>query len=229
MNETKGERTAQRILDAAEILFARKGYEAASLREIAALAGIRQPGLYNHFASKEELYRAVLDRGLQPLVELMVGLLDAPIRQANMIDLPGRMTDLLARHPNISALLMQSMHTANDAGVLIAREWLDRLLDHGRQVNEASDFADDDASTYYVSATTGAVLERRNDTWRWWDFFWMLHNMDYADRTSFNHPLVITAGIAMAWLAVTGFWLLFRTMWRHDFVWIRIGRRDHQH
>lgn len=91
------------------------------------------------------------------------------------------------------------------------------------------DFADDDASTYYVSATTGAVLERRNDTWRWWDFFWMLHNMDYADRTSFNHPLVITAGIAMAWLAVTGFWLLFRTMWRHDFVWIRIGRRDHQH
>ncbi len=146
MNETKGERTAQRILDAAEILFARKGYEAASLREIAALAGIRQPGLYNHFASKEELYRAVLDRGLQPLVELMVGLLDAPIRQANMIDLPGRMTDLLARHPNISALLMQSMHTANDAGVLIAREWLDRLLDHGRQVNEASDFADDDAA-----------------------------------------------------------------------------------
>ena len=83
------------------------------------------------------------------------------------------------------------------------------------------EFADDGASTYYVSATTGAVLERRNDTWRWWDFFWMLHNMDYADRTSFNHPLIITAAIAMAWLAVTGFWLLFRTMWRHDFAWIR--------
>ena len=86
------------------------------------------------------------------------------------------------------------------------------------------DFADDDASTYYVSATTGAVLERRNDTWRWWDFFWMLHNMDYSDRSSFNHPLIITAGVAMAWLAVTGFWLLFRTMWRHDFAWF--GRRQ---
>lgn len=82
------------------------------------------------------------------------------------------------------------------------------------------DFADNDASDYYVSATTGVLLERRNNTWRWWDFFWMLHNMDYADRTSFNHPLIITAGIAMAWLAVTGFWLLFRTMWRHDFAWI---------
>ncbi len=83
------------------------------------------------------------------------------------------------------------------------------------------DFRDEPNSSYYVSGTTGAILERRNDTWRWWDFFWMLHNMDYADRTSFNHPLIITVGFAMAWLAVTGFWLLFRTMWRHDFSALR--------
>lgn len=144
-SETKGERTAQRILDAAEMLFARKGYNAASLRDIAALAGIHQPGLYNHFVSKEELYRAVLDRGLQPLVALMGDLLDVPIPQADMIELPGRMTDLLARHPNISALLMQSMRSTDDASVRIAQEWLDRLLDHGRQVNEASDFEGDAA------------------------------------------------------------------------------------
>lgn len=83
------------------------------------------------------------------------------------------------------------------------------------------DFGDEINSSYYVSGTTGEVLERRNDTWRLWDFVWMLHNMDYAERTSFNHPLIITVGFAMAWLAVTGFWLLFRTMWRHDFVAIR--------
>ena len=79
------------------------------------------------------------------------------------------------------------------------------------------DFNDARNGSYYVSGSTGEILERRNDTWRWWDFFWMLHNMDYADRTSFNHPLIITVGFAMGWLAVTGFWLLFRTMWRHDF------------
>jgi uncharacterized iron-regulated membrane protein len=83
------------------------------------------------------------------------------------------------------------------------------------------DFRDEVNSSYYVSGTTGAILERRNDSWRWWDFFWMLHNMDYAERTSFNHPLIITVGFAMAWLAATGFWLLFRTMWRHDFVAVR--------
>ena len=83
------------------------------------------------------------------------------------------------------------------------------------------DFGDEINSSYYVSGTTGAVLERRNDSWRWWDFFWMLHNMDYAQRASFNHPLIITAGVAMAWLAVTGFWLLFRTMWHHDIGFVR--------
>ena len=90
------------------------------------------------------------------------------------------------------------------------------------------DFRDEANSSYFVSATTGEVLERRNDSWRWWDFFWMLHNMDYAKRTSFNHPLIIVVGFAMTWLAVTGFWLLFRTMWRHDFVKLRRmwGRRS---
>lgn len=83
------------------------------------------------------------------------------------------------------------------------------------------DFHDDKNSSYFVSGSTGEILARRNDTWRWWDFFWMLHNMDYAERTSFNHPLIVMVGFAMAWLAVTGFWLLFRTMWRHDFAWMR--------
>lgn len=88
-----------------------------------------------------------------------------------------------------------------------------------------ADFADAKNSSYYVSGLTGAVVERRNDSWRWWDMFWMLHNMDYAQRTSFNHPLIIMVAIAMSWLAVTGFWLLFRTMWRHDFGWIRAWQR----
>ena len=84
------------------------------------------------------------------------------------------------------------------------------------------DFRDARNSSYYVSGSTGELLARRNDTWRLWDFFWMLHVMDYSERTSFNHPLIITVGFAMVWLAVTGFWLLFRTMWRHDF---RLFRR----
>lgn len=79
------------------------------------------------------------------------------------------------------------------------------------------DFADEENSSFYVSGSNGALLERRNDTWRLWDIFWMLHIMDYTERTSFNHPLIWTFGFAAVWLAITGVWLLFRTGWRADF------------
>ncbi|HYW16130.1 MAG TPA: hypothetical protein VE891_08250 [Allosphingosinicella sp.] len=78
------------------------------------------------------------------------------------------------------------------------------------------DFADDANSSFYVSGETGKLLERRNDTWRIWDFAWMLHNMDYVNRTNFNHPLIVVLGFGIIWLSITGFWLLFRTKWRPD-------------
>ncbi|HEX8623438.1 MAG TPA: PepSY domain-containing protein [Allosphingosinicella sp.] len=78
------------------------------------------------------------------------------------------------------------------------------------------DFADAANSSFYVSGATGKLLERRNDTWRIWDFAWMLHNMDYVSRTSFNHPLIIVMAFGIIWLAITGFWLLFRTKWKPD-------------
>ena len=84
------------------------------------------------------------------------------------------------------------------------------------------DFADEANSSFYVSGTTGKLLERRNDTWRTWDFFWMLHNMDYVNRTSFNHPLIVVLAFGIVWLAITGFWLLFRTKWKPDLR--RLGR-----
>lgn len=89
------------------------------------------------------------------------------------------------------------------------------------------DFADERNSSFYVSAETGRLLEQRNDSWRLWDFFWMLHNMDYADRTSFNHPLIVILAFGIVWLAVTGLWLLFRTAWAPDIRALRrLGRQS---
>ncbi len=42
----------------------------------------------------------------------------------------------------------------------------------------------------YVCPVTGEVLTRRNNLWRIFDFFWMLHIMDYGARSNFNHPLL---------------------------------------
>lgn len=56
------EASKKAILDAAEALFAEKGYEATSFQEICDLAGVTR-GLPNYFfGAKEQLYRTVLER-----------------------------------------------------------------------------------------------------------------------------------------------------------------------
>ncbi|MGX7926432.1 PepSY domain-containing protein [Tsuneonella sp. HG094] len=87
------------------------------------------------------------------------------------------------------------------------------------------DFADDENSSAYVSMDTARFLVMRGDTWRTWDFFWMLHNMDYVNRKSFNHPLIIVVGFSALWMAGTGFYLLFKSFSRADFRWLRRRRR----
>ncbi len=60
----------QRILDAAEGLFAERGYGAATTREIAERAGIGKRMLFYYFANKEAVYRAVLERVVAGLVAI---------------------------------------------------------------------------------------------------------------------------------------------------------------
>lgn len=53
--------SVERILVAATAHFAERGYDAASLNDIAAAVGIRKASLYTHFASKDELFLMVFE------------------------------------------------------------------------------------------------------------------------------------------------------------------------
>jgi AcrR family transcriptional regulator len=59
----------EQILDAATRAFARTGFAATSLDTIAAEAGVSHVILYRHFASKNDLYRDVLDRACTRLAD----------------------------------------------------------------------------------------------------------------------------------------------------------------
>ena len=61
-NLTKGERTRLQILRAANQLFSDQGYHGTSMRQIADQTGIALGGIYNHFASKEEIFTAAARR-----------------------------------------------------------------------------------------------------------------------------------------------------------------------
>lgn len=62
--------------------------------------------------------------------------------------------------------------------------------------------------TLYISPMTGELVAKRHDLWRTFDFVWMLHIMDYEERTDMNNTLLRVA----TWMAVatsaTGGWLL---------------------
>ncbi len=63
------DKTRKAILDAAELLFAERGYEGASLRQITSTAGVNIAAANYHFGSKEELLRATLTRRIGPVNE----------------------------------------------------------------------------------------------------------------------------------------------------------------
>ena len=64
-NEALREQSRRKILYSAGTLFARHGYEATSVRMIAREAGVAQGLLYNYFAGKEELLRALFAESME--------------------------------------------------------------------------------------------------------------------------------------------------------------------
>ena len=62
--------------------------------------------------------------------------------------------------------------------------------------------------TLYLSPTTGELISRRHALWRVFDFAWMLHIMDYDERSDVNNPLLRVATWSVFAMALTGAWLL---------------------
>jgi AcrR family transcriptional regulator len=75
MNETADTKT--RILDTAERLFAMKGFEATSLRDITAEAQVNLAAVNYHFQSKDSLMDAVIARRVEPVNHRRLEMLDA--------------------------------------------------------------------------------------------------------------------------------------------------------
>ncbi len=69
--------TKDRILDSAERLFARDGFEATSLRAITAEANVNLAAVNYHFQSKDALLHAVIGRRMGPVNEKRMAMLDA--------------------------------------------------------------------------------------------------------------------------------------------------------
>lgn len=121
----------------------------------------------------------------------------------------------------LDAALAQRLAQASyrGPGAVKSAELVDKSLEtraHDGKVWRVA-FADAEDTTVYLTLQ-GDVLEHRNKTWRLFDFFWMLHIMDYSGRQDFNNPLVVSAAVGGFWLALSGIWLLFTSFSLADFI-----------
>lgn len=119
----RGEATRLQLLDEAERQFAEFGFRGASLNSIAVACGIGNAGALHHFASKEALYKAVLQR--------LSG--DVERELQNVLALDGSAERRLRR-----ALAMQTARIIKEPqrSRLILRELLDNLgrVEHARSL-----------------------------------------------------------------------------------------------
>ncbi len=90
-NDTTEHETRRLILQAAHRPFMEHGYRAVSTRQIAAACGITQPALYRHFATKQELYLAVLLETLQQTQTRIVRLVERRENVLHRLRLVARM------------------------------------------------------------------------------------------------------------------------------------------
>lgn len=71
------------------------------------------------------------------------------------------------------------------------------------------DFDDRFSTTFYIDPDSGRLVTRRHQYWRIFDFLWMLHIMDYAERANVHNLLLKTVQIIGLSFVLTGFWLLY--------------------
>jgi AcrR family transcriptional regulator len=127
---TKGEVTRLAIEDAALELFMEQGYHATSMRQIADKAGLALGGIYNHFASKDEIFEGVIidkhpyRKILPAILSAQEENLDEFFRNAFHIII----TELGERPEFVNLMLIELVEFKGKHGSVMLREILPKIL-----------------------------------------------------------------------------------------------------
>ena len=135
--KTENPETAQRILAAAEKIFAQQGLAGARTDEIASAARVNKAMLYYYFSSKRRLHRAVLENLFKKLRDSVY-----PPRSSKttsreqLLNYVNSYFDFLVSHPNFPRLVQRAVMEAGENFAWIAREYLIGFHRHVSRVIE---------------------------------------------------------------------------------------------
>ncbi|MCH9718625.1 MAG: TetR/AcrR family transcriptional regulator [Actinomycetia bacterium] len=104
----RGERR-ESLLQAAREVFVDSGYHSAAMDDIARRAGVTKPVLYQHFSSKQELYLAVLDEGVEDVLAAVgKGLQSSPDNRSRVAATMDAYLGFMARDDGVYRLVFES-------------------------------------------------------------------------------------------------------------------------
>lgn len=110
------------IVQAAVLLFNRNGYHATSMDDIAQAVSIKKPSLYHHFGSKEEILLAILETGMEQLIQEVHAIVESELNPVEKLRAAIRVhATVIASNPQGAAVFLRE-----DRG--LGEDYLDRYL-----------------------------------------------------------------------------------------------------
>ncbi len=120
---SKAERTRAAVLEAAEALFAARGFEATRLEDVAERVGIRRASIVYYFRDKRELYEAVLRDVFGGLLVGVRGALEGSGALALRIEAAvSAWVDYVALRPSLPRLLLREVLDAGGEAPVLRGE-----------------------------------------------------------------------------------------------------------
>ena len=158
--------TRERILKAAEAVFADNGYHDALVDEIGKRTSMSKGGLYFHFPSKEDLFFAVMDRLANKLVgraEKAVIVADSPLEAAEAA--LGTVLSALSVQKRLARLLITQGYSMGNAFEAKRAEMFDRFagviakeLEKAKEAGQIDDLNTGLASRVWLGAVNEVVV-----------------------------------------------------------------------
>jgi TetR/AcrR family transcriptional regulator, transcriptional repressor for nem operon len=168
---SKGEQTKERILGRAAQLFNQQGYSGSSLADIMHETGLEKGGIYNHFASKEQLALEAFDYALELLQQRMRLALAGKINAIDRLLAIVSYFESIVDDPPVAGgcPILNTAIEADDAhpalrdrarrGMDSLRSTIQRIIVKGIERQEVrADVDADGCATIFIATLEGAVM-----------------------------------------------------------------------
>ena len=151
--------TAEKVLDAAEGLFAEKGYDATSLGDVADHVGIRSPSLYNHFKNKEALYSAVVERLLTRFTSPLIEMLGSDLSRSSVLVWVEKIVSLHHANPNFARLIQHAALSGGPQTEELIERMFRPMFERGKVAEEKlNGLANPDLQPFAIIALNNLIM-----------------------------------------------------------------------